>query len=65
MKKPLLVLMLVAVSLAHVAPVAPGSEVMSRCMSFPPFCPVGTEPICLCESATSFKCWWVCASRDE
>lgn len=34
----------------------------SRCISVPPICRPGTEPLCICESDYSFRCQWICTS---
>jgi hypothetical protein len=33
-----------------------------RCISVPPICPPGSNPVCLCESSYSFSCVWICGS---
>lgn len=42
---------------------APAAEPQaSRCMSFPPFCPYGQAPLCVCQDDYSYNCMWMCAS---
>lgn len=45
---------------------APASEAepmqRSRCLGYPPFCPYGQAPLCVCENDLSYNCIWMCAS---
>lgn len=34
----------------------------SRCLGYPPFCPYGQAPLCVCENDLSYNCIWMCAS---
>ncbi len=57
-------LLLVLASLA-VSPyaLADAETESSRCVSLPPLCPPGSYPICICQSAMSLTCGWLCGSR--
>jgi hypothetical protein len=33
-----------------------------KCMSYPPFCPYGQSPLCVCQDDYSYNCIWMCAS---
>ena len=35
---------------------------MGRCIGLKPLCPIGTRPICICESNISLNCAWLCGS---
>ncbi len=43
-------------------PETPAAEPMGgRCISVKPICSPGTRAICICESAISLNCMWICA----
>jgi len=42
---------------------APAAEPQApRCLGYPPFCPYGQAPLCVCENDLSYNCIWMCAS---
>jgi hypothetical protein len=51
----------IALMLASRTEAAP-EPASSKCMSYPPFCPYGQAPLCVCESDYSYSCIWMCAS---
>lgn len=52
-----------ALMLATRTEAAPAPEPQgSRCLGYPPFCPAGQAPLCVCESDYSYNCIWMCAS---
>ena len=51
------------VILALASSSAPAAEPqISRCLSYPPLCPYGQSPLCVCENDFSYNCVWMCAS---
>lgn len=48
--------------LASVSEAKPEPQQSSRCMAFPPFCPYGQHPICVCQDQYSYQCVWMCGS---
>jgi hypothetical protein len=52
-----------AVMLALASSSAPAAEPQaSRCLAYPPFCPYGQSPLCVCDNDFSYNCIWMCAS---
>lgn len=48
--------------LASVSEAQPEPQQSSRCMGFPPMCPMGQHPICMCQNDYSLNCMWMCGS---
>jgi hypothetical protein len=40
-----------------------GEPLSTRCIGIKPICMPGQVPICICESAYSFNCIWMCGGR--
>lgn len=52
-----------AVMLALASSSAPAAEPQaSRCLAYPPLCPYGQSPLCVCDNDFSYNCIWMCAS---
>jgi hypothetical protein len=51
----------IALMLASRTEAAP-EPTAGRCMGYPPFCPYGQAPLCVCQDDYSYNCIWMCAS---
>lgn len=61
MKTIAMTIALAMLLLAATSDAAPEPQ-QSRCMAFPPFCPYGQHPICVCQDQYSYQCVWMCGS---